>query len=70
MPTATGARGATMTIEPIDRIDRCVIAIHDIGSREGMKPVQMTRLLKAAGFTAEEIAKAVNRMHPIGGSNG
>ena len=46
-------------------VDRCVIAIHDLGSRPGATQAGVTAALKKEGFTSKEIQEAVVKM--IGG---
>lgn len=43
-------------------IDRCVIALHDFGSREGATRAKVMSQLKAEGFTANEISEAVSKI--------
>lgn len=43
-------------------IDRCIIALHDLGSREGATRAGVMAQLKRDGFTPKEISVAVEKM--------
>lgn len=45
-------------------IDRCVAALHDLGSREGATARGVRAQLKCEGFTPAEIAEAVEKFSP------
>lgn len=39
--------------------ERCIVAIHDYGTRDGMTVVKVMKLLKADGFTVSVIRDAL-----------
>ncbi|WP_333846932.1 hypothetical protein [Phaeobacter italicus] len=50
-----------MTEEEL-QVQRCIIAIHDLGTREGATKTKVMAQLKKDGFTARQIKKAVELM--------
>ena len=43
-------------------IERCMAAIHDLGTRSGATKASVISALKREGFTAQEISEAARRM--------
>ncbi len=50
-----------MTDEEL-QIERCKIALYDLGSREGATIHGVIKQLKKDGFTADQISKAADKM--------
>jgi len=48
-------------------VDRCVIALHDLGSRDGATAKGVRAALKKEGFTNREIQAAVEKMADANG---
>jgi hypothetical protein len=61
--TERDRRGMTQAqFEQSHVTDRCILAIHDYGTRSGVTRVKLMRQLKADGFTAFDISEAARRM--------
>jgi len=48
--------------EDESKVDQCIIALHDFGSREGATTAKVMKQLKDCGFTKNQIKQAVERM--------
>lgn len=44
------------------RLERCIVALHDLGSREGATMASVKKALRDEGFTNGEIAEACEEM--------
>lgn len=47
-----------------ERVLRCILAIHDLGTRQGATAKGVSAALAKEGFTKEEIAEAIKVFTP------
>ena len=66
MKSTDGPEGATVAsgsvVPSASRKERAICALYDYGTREGATAASVRRQMKAAGFTAAEIAEAAQEM--------